>query len=66
MNSLATITISTCTDFIKEWAVDLIHLSAVHFGESLGHFEIKKFIIEQNKYLMYFIFLNFLPNLGFR
>lgn len=42
MNSFATVTISAGSYFVKEWTVDFVHFRAVHFGESLGHFQIKK------------------------
>lgn len=37
MDSLTTITVSTGSDFIKEWTVDLIHLCTINFRKPLSH-----------------------------
>lgn len=32
MNSLATVTISACSHFIKEGAINLVHFGSINFG----------------------------------
>jgi hypothetical protein len=37
MNSLATVSVSACSDFIEKGTVHFVHLGTVDFGKTVSH-----------------------------